>query len=111
MIDIEKPESPTLAMQVHDHETRIKLLERDYAEIKELRTDVKHLQLDLSAVKIGIIALPDQLKSTVRAEIQRHEGVEAAAQNRLIWRVLGITLSVIGAALYVVFQHVVTKVL
>ena len=111
MVGIEKHDNQDLVMQVHDHETRIRLLERDYAEIKELRADVKHVQLDMGVLKLGVQALPGQIKEVVSVAISRHEGVEAATQNRLIWRVLGITLSVIGAALYVVFQYVVTRVL
>lgn len=100
-----------IGAQVSDHETRIALLERDYQEIKALRTDMQQVQIELTAVKTGLQSLPERIKELMHSEILGHEKVEARSQNAMIWKVLFMTFSFIGAVAYLVSQHLLDKAL
>jgi hypothetical protein len=101
-VDVSKPDhGPTLT----DHEVRIRILERDYVEIKEMRGDVKTLQLDVFGIKSSVAALPSQIESVVRNEIGRHEYTEAKQQSYIMWVLLSIAITIIGSAIYLGAQH------
>jgi hypothetical protein len=97
-----------------DHEVRIRILERDYAEIKEIRGDVKTLQLDVSGLKSSISALPEQLrehfKAELKSELGAHEINEARYQSKILWAVLALALSVIGSAMYLAAEQVADRI-
>lgn len=93
-----------IGTQVNNHEARIIILERDYQEIKALRTDMQQVQIELSAVKAGLLSLPERIKDMIHSEILGHEKVEGRAQNALIWKVLFFSFSFIGASAYLVAQ-------
>lgn len=111
MVDVSKAtdHSPTLT----DHEVRIRILERDYAEIKEIREDVKTLQVDVGSLKSSITELPEQLRShfkyELRSELGAHEINEARNQSRILWAILGLALTIIGSAAYLITEQVVEK--
>lgn len=98
-----------IGAQVNNHEARILMLERDYQEIKDLRTDMQQVQIELSAVKASLLSLPDRIKEMMHGEILGHEKVEGRAQNALIWKVLFFSFSFIGAAAYLVTQWLLER--
>ena len=98
-----------IGTQVHDHEVRIRMLERDYAEIKEIKQDVKALQLDVGSMKQSVAALPGQLGAMLNAALSQHEVVEAKQQSRIMWVLLSLTLAIIGSAAYLVVQHLLER--
>ncbi|MCK7579306.1 MAG: hypothetical protein MZV65_28620 [Chromatiales bacterium] len=107
MVDVSK--STTDHTTLTDHEVRIRILERDYAEIKEIRRDVKTLQLDVGSLKSNVMALPAQIETMLRSEIRQHESTEAKQQSRLMWALLSMAVTVIGSALYLVAQHILER--
>lgn len=120
MVDMTKtpaPEPPPMhdhplyriGSQVHDHEVRIRMLERDYAEIKEIKQDVKALQLDVGSMKASVTALPGQLETMLRAETGRHESTEAKQQARIMSVLLTMAATVIGSAIYLGAQHLLER--
>lgn len=98
-----------IGAQVADHEARIRMLERDYQEIKALRVDMQSVQIELSAVKASLLSLPERIKDMVHGEILSHEKVEGRAQNALIWKVLFFSFSFIGASAYLVAQWLLAR--
>jgi aspartate ammonia-lyase len=108
MVDIEKREHLVDLVEQHhntgnrvwDHEVRIRILERDYAEIKEIREDVKSIQLELTAVKTTMQSLPEFIGKTINAEISSHERFETENQNKIMRYIIGLILAVLGAVLY-----------
>jgi hypothetical protein len=105
MVDIDKPSKPDLT----DHEIRIRILERDYLEFKEIKTDVKSLQFDVSALKTSVMDLPVQLRTHFSNELssalRAHEIKESKDQTRVLWAILTLAISIIGAALYLAAQY------
>lgn len=98
-----------IGSQVTDHEARIRMLERDYQEIKALRIDMQAVQIELSAVKASLLSLPERIKEMMHGEILSHEKVEGRAQNAMVWKVLFLTFSFIGAGGYLIAQWLLAR--
>lgn len=88
--------------RVWDHEVRIRILERDYAEIKEIRNDVKAMQLELASVKSVMQELPAHVEIAVDSAISAHEKVEMDNQNKIMRSITMLVLTILGSVLYLV---------
>ena len=98
-----------IGAQVQNHELRITILERDYAEIKEIKSDVKALFTKVGSLENSVSALPEQLKIHFSNELRGHEAKEARNQSHILWAILMLALSIIGGVGYLGLEYGLTR--
>lgn len=92
-----------IGAQVHDHEARIRLLERDSADIKRTLESMKDTIDNLGRDMDTKFALTE---SHIRADLSAHTQDEYKNQAKIMAYLITILLSVIGSGAYVILQKV-----
>lgn len=101
---VEPMDSPAyrIGAQVHDHEARIRLLERDSADIKKT-LDAMNYTIENFVVSINTKFA--QMELHIHDALMKHELAEFANQKKIMASLFTILLSVIGSCAYLIIQH------
>lgn len=91
-----------IGAQVHDHEARIRLLERDSEDIKKTLSD---LTLTLESFIKNIESKFIKIGVDVHNDLAAHEKAEFINQQRIMTYLIYLLLSVLGAGLYLILQQ------
>lgn len=112
---MEDPPMYRIGRQVHDHDVRIRFLERDFAELtlefKEIKKALAEMSLALNTIAKDMKDHVCLVEANIRNEFLRHEKTEMAGQGRVLRYLVALMLTAIGSALYLVAQQVLTHTL
>lgn len=93
-----------IGAQVHDHEARIRLLERDSADIKRtlesMNDTIGNLVRNMDAKFMTV-------ESHIRDDLAAHTADEAKNQTKILLYLVGILLSIVGSGLYSIASKVI----
>jgi hypothetical protein len=91
-----------IGAQVHDHEARIRLLERDSADIKKT-LDAMNKTIETFAKSID--AKFNQFELHIHNDLMLHEKAEFLNQKKIMGYLISILLSVAGAGAYLIIEQ------
>lgn len=103
-----------IGAQVHDHEARIRLLERDVLDLlkdfDEIKTSIKEMQTSLEYYSKRMEEQMVSVSDKIRLELTKHENAEMANQNKIMRYLFGIIISAIGGVSLLLLQHLLKLV-
>lgn len=101
--DIPNEEFPAyrIGNQVHDHEARIRLLERDSADIKKT-LDSMSATLEKFAKEFNC-KFSESIIS-IQADLKKHETYELQNQTKIMAYLIVTLLSILGSGAYIILQ-------
>lgn len=98
-----------IGAQVHDHEARIRLLERDVLDLvkdfDEIKTSIKEMQMSLEYYSKRMEEQMVAVSAKIRLEMANHESAEMANQNKIMRYLFGILISGGGGVALLLLQH------